>query len=127
MESTLKGKNLLLEEQILSSQSWLLLKSEAQSCFPFKYMYTHSSQYCLLEVYLTKKKLDGFYSSVISLVLRNPTYYRYLFIALMHLFSTQQSFQNPLYATKTVFFYDLYVHSNALVVLLANCYVDSVH
>ena len=45
-----------------------------------------------------KKKLDGFYFSVISWFLRNPTYNKSIFIALVyvhhtHLFSTRMSFQ----------------------------------
>ena len=44
-------------------------------------------------VYLTENKLDGFNFSVISWFLRNPTYHRSMFIALVyvhptHLFST---------------------------------------
>ena len=59
-------------------------------------------------IYLTKKKLDGFYFSVISGFLRNPTYYRSIFIALVyvhhtHLFSTGLIFQITLYATETCF------------------------
>ena len=61
-------------------------------------------------MYLTKKKLDGFYFSVISWILTNLTYYSSIFIALVYvhhtyLFLTQLSFQNPLYATKTCFAY----------------------
>ena len=54
------------------------------------------------------KKLDGFYFSVISWILINPTYCISIFTALVHvhhkhLFSTRLSFQNPLYATKICF------------------------
>ena len=59
-------------------------------------------------IYLQKKKLDGFYFSVISWYLRSPTYHTKLFIALVyvhhtHLFSTRLSFQNSLHATETCF------------------------
>ena len=76
-----------------------------------------------------KKKLDGFYFSVISWYLRSHTL---LFIALIyvhhtHLYSTRLRFQNPLYATKTKFLHVLHVRSYALVVLPANYYVDTLH
>ena len=45
-------------------------------------------------IFFTKKELDGFYFSVISCFLRNPTYHRSIFIALVyvrhtHLFYTR--------------------------------------
>ena len=62
---------------------------------------------CVTDIYLTKKKFDGFFS-VISWFLRNPTYHRSIFIALVyvhhtHLFSTRLIFQIILYAIKTCF------------------------
>ena len=57
-------------------------------------------------IYLTKKKkLGGFYFSVISWFLRKPTYHKSIFIALAyvyqtHLFTARLNFQN---ATKTCF------------------------
>ena len=66
------------------------IQGAAQKCL----LIHHRSTY----IYLTTKKLDGFYFSVISWFLRNPTYHRLIFIALVyvhhtHLFSTRLSFQ----------------------------------
>ena len=76
------------------------------------------------------KKLDGFYFSVISLFLRNATYHRSIFIALVyvhhkHLFSTRLSFQITLYTTK---YFGIFWHERSyrLVLFLANCYVSTV-
>ena len=85
----------------------------------------------LTEIYLAKNKQDRFYFSVISWVLRNQTYDTSIFIAVkyvhhMHLFSAQETLQNSLHATYT-FLHVLHVCSCALVVLLANCYVDILH
>ena len=81
-------------------------------------LYWTSSTICILRplpskiIYLTKKKPEGFYFSVISWYLRSPTYHTYLLLLLYycsvyvhhtHLFSTRLSFQNPLHATKTCF------------------------
>ena len=83
-------------------------------------------------IYLTKKKLDGFSFSVISCFLRNPTFHRSIFICLVyvrhtHLFSTRLSFKITLDATKNTFLHFVRVRSYTLVVLLANCYVDTLH
>ena len=82
-------------------------------------------------IYLTKNKLDGFNFSVLSWFLRNPTYHKPIFIALVyvhqkHLFSARLIFQITSYAIKT-FLHVLHVRSYALVVLLANCYVCTLH
>ena len=87
---------------------------------------------CVTDTYLTKKKFDGFIFSVISWFLRNPTYHRSIFIALVyvhhtHLFSTRLIFQIILYAIKTCFLHFLHVRSYALAVLLANCYICTLH
>ena len=83
-------------------------------------------------IFFTKKELDGFYFSVISCFLRDPTYHRSIFIALVyvrhtHLFCTRLSFQITLYAIKTWFCIFLHIRNYASVVLLANRYVDTLH
>ena len=97
-----------------------------------QHTHTHIYIYIYIYIYLTKKKLDWFYFSVISWILGNPTYHRSILIVLVHarhtpLFSTQLRFQITLYATKTCFCIFFHVLSYALVVLLANCYVDTLH
>ena len=81
---------------------------------------------------LSKKKLAGFYFSVISWFLGNSTYHRSMFIALVYAHSYELIFHltelsNYCLSYKNMNLHVLHVRSYALVVLLANCHVDTLH
>ena len=85
------------------------------------------------DIYLTNKETRRFLFSFISLVLRNPISYRSIFIVLVYVHlvyapifhSTELS--KSFICNENMFLHVLHVHSYALVVLLANCYVDTLH
>ena len=70
--------------------------------------------------------------NIISLVLRNPIYYRSIFIALVYVHHTSLFFYSidlskSFICYKNMFLHVLHVRSYALVVLLANYYEDTLY
>ena len=88
--------------------------------------------FCPDYIYIpNKKETRPFHFFVISWFLRNPTYYRSIFIALIcalyALIFHLNELSNYFIYYKNMCLHFLRMRSYALEVLLANCYVDTLH